>query len=486
MLLSEVIPHVRGRASGETVEKTGVRVNKPWVLARHMHYFRRSGRRLRTTIGAPRVPFFTMMHRERTTMYVQTDTEPAGAAEANRMLHPDEARARILERVRTLPSEAVRLRNAAWRTLARDLVAGEDHPPFPAATMDGYAVIADDPSPWREIVGRQTAGHVEDIEIDLGVAAWITTGAPVPRGADAVVPIEHTELADEHVVIHQDRVAVGENIRPIGVDLAKGSVVLKAGSVIGPAEIGLLAGLGVDPVEATRRPRVSVLSTGNELVEPDEQPGPGQIRDSNRFSLVAALQEAGAEVVWAGHGPDDEVALRQALVERIAESDAVVTSGGVSMGDLDLVKPLLAELAEVHFRRVFMKPGKPFNFATSGETLIFSLPGNPVSALVGFEVFLRPALKQMLGAAEIDRPRVQVRVSHAVRPSDRIEFQRAVVRVGEDGRLVATTTGPQASSRLASLVGANALLLVPPGKQELPAGSQFDALLTGPLVSGQA
>ncbi|MCD6029316.1 MAG: putative molybdopterin biosynthesis protein, partial [Thermomicrobiales bacterium] len=161
-------------------------------------------------------------------MYVQTDTEPAGAAEANRMLHPDEARARILERVRTLPCEAVRLRDAAWRTLARDLVAGEDHPPFPAATMDGYAVIADDPSPWREIVGRQTAGHVEDIEIDLGVAAWITTGAPVPRGADAVVPIEHTELADEHVVIHQDRVAVGENIRPIGVDLAKGSVVLKA------------------------------------------------------------------------------------------------------------------------------------------------------------------------------------------------------------------------------------------------------------------
>ena len=156
---------------------------------------------------------------------------------------------------------------------------------------------------------------------------------------------------------------------------------------------------------------------------------------------------------------------------------------GCGSGELDHRR---AELAEVHFRRVFMKPGKPFNFATSGETLIFSLPGNPVSALVGFEVFLRPALKQMLGAAEIDRPRVQVRVSHVVRPSDRIEFQRAVVRVGEDGRLVGATTGSQASSRLASLVGANALLLIPPGNEELPAGSRLDALLTGPLVAGQA
>ena len=427
-----------------------------------------------------------MEKREQTTLYSQRNPESSGDAELDRMFHPEEARATILARVKVLPSESVRLREAGWRVLARDLVAAEDHPPFPAATMDGYAVIADDPSPWREIVGRQTAGSIEEIEISLGVAAWITTGAPVPPGATAVVPVEVTELADEHVVVHQEHVTAGENIRPVGVDLARGSGVLQAGAIIGPAEIGLLAGLGVDPVEVTRRPRVSVLSTGNELVEPDERPGPGQIRDSNRFSLVAALEEAGADVVWAGHGPDDAAALRHALVERIAESDVVITSGGVSMGDLDLVKPLLAELAEVHFRRVFMKPGKPFNFATSGKTFIFSLPGNPVSALVGFEVFLRPALKQMLGAAEIDRPRVQVRIDHRVRSSDRIEMQRAVVRVGEDGRLVATTTGPQASSRLASLVGANALLLVPPGTDVLPAGSRLDALLTGPLVGAQA
>lgn len=406
-------------------------------------------------------------------------------SDSERLLHPDEARTRIFARLNRLPTECVPLRDAPWRVLAQDLIAGEDHPPFPAATMDGYAVIADDPSPWREIVGRQTAGYVEDLEISLGVAAWITTGAPVPPGATAVVPVEATELADEHVIIHQEQVTHGENIRPVGVDLAQGSRVLSAGNVIGPAEIGLLAGLGIDPVEVVRRPRVSVLSTGNELVEPNETPEPGQIRDSNRFSLVAALLESGAEVIWDGHGPDDADALRRALIERIAASDVVITSGGVSMGDLDLIKPLLSEIAEVHFRRVFMKPGKPFNFATAGDTLIFSLPGNPVSALVGFEVFLRPALKEMLGAREIDRPRLQVRIDHDVRPSDRIEYQRAVVRVDERGILAASTTGAQASSRLASLVGANALLVVPAGSEPVPAGSSLDALLIGALQSVQ-
>jgi molybdopterin molybdotransferase len=153
------------------------------------------------------------------------------------------------------------------------------------------------------------------------------------------------------------------------------------------------------------------------------------------------------------------------------------------MGDLDLVKPLLSELAEVHFRRVFMKPGKPFNFATSGDTLIFSLPGNPVSALVGFEVFIRPALRSMLGATEIDRPRTRVRLDHNVQRTDRIEFQRGIVRINSEGHLNASTTGPQASSRLASLVGANALIVVPPGADSIPAGSRVEAILVGPLIT---
>jgi gephyrin len=401
------------------------------------------------------------------------------------MIHPDEARATIFRYLWRLPTESVSLRDASWRMLSGDLVATEDQPPFPAATMDGYAVVADDPSPWREIVGRQSAGYVADLEVGIGTAAWITTGAPVPSGATAVVPVEATELADDHVIVHQERVASGENIRPVGVDLAKGSPVLQRGTLLGAAEMGLLASLGIDPVEVVRRPRVSVLSTGNELVEPDETPGPGQIRDANRFSLIAALQEAGADIVWAGRGPDDAAALRSSLINRIAASDVVITSGGVSMGDLDLVKPLLSELAQVHFRRVFMKPGKPFNFATSGDTLIFSLPGNPVSALVGFEVFIRPALRSMLGAMEIDRPRTRVRLDHGVQPSDRIEFQRGIVRVDSEGHLKASTTGPQASSRLASLVGANALIVVPPGADPLLAGSRVEAILVGPLITGR-
>jgi gephyrin len=288
------------------------------------------------------------------------------------------------------------------------------------------------------------------------------------------------------VIIHLDGIEPGENIRPVGVDLAKGSVVLPRGSLIGAAEMGLLASLGVDPVAVARRPKVSVLSTGNELVEPDETPGPGQIRDANRFSLIAALHEAGANVIWAGRGPDDVAALRSSLIDRVAESDVVITSGGVSMGDLDLVKPLLSELAEVHFRRVFMKPGKPFNFATAGDTLIFSLPGNPVSALVGFEIFIRPALLTMLGAAVIDRPRARVCLDHSVRTSDRIEFQRAIVRVDLESQLRAATTGPQASSRLASLVGANALIVIPAGTEPLHEGSLVEAILVGPLVAGDA
>jgi molybdenum cofactor synthesis domain-containing protein len=402
--------------------------------------------------------------------------------ERDRLLHPDEARAKVMSRVRRLAREETPLRDAAWRFLASDVVAADDHPPFPAATMDGYAIIAEDPSPWREIVGRQTAGHVADLEINLGTAAWITTGAPVPGGATAVVPVEATELADGHVVVHQEHVEVGDNIRPIGVDLAKGAVVLTAGSQIGPAEIGLLAGLGVEPVPVTRKPRVSVLSTGNELVEPGETPAPGQIRDSNRFSLIAALQEAGAQVIWAGMAPDELEPLRRLLAERIAESDVVVTSGGVSMGDLDLVKGLLEELAQVHFRRLRMKPGKPVHFATAGDTLLFGLPGNPVSVLVGFEVFMRPALRAMLGAADIERPRVPVRFDAPVRPGDRIEYQRAKVRVELDGTLAATSTGPQASSRLLSAVGANALVEVPPGTEPIPAGSALNALLIGPLA----
>lgn len=382
-----------------------------------------------------------------------------------------------------MPVEHVSIAEAAGRVLGEDVVAREDHPPFAASTMDGYAVVAEDPSPWREIVGHQTAGHVAPIEVHIGTAAWVTTGAPLPQGADAVVPVESTELAEDHVIISYEGLKAGDYVRPVGVDIARGSVVVERGATIGPAEIGLLAGLGVDPVPVARRPRVGILSTGNELVDPWDTPGPGQIRDSNRFSLQAAVAEAGGEVAWSGRGADDMATLRATLKELIDRCDVVLTSGGVSMGDMDLIKPLLLELADVRFRRVFMKPGKPLTFATAGETILVGFPGNPVSAIVGFEVFLRPALRWMQGCAQIDRPRVQAALETAARPSDRIEMQRGIVRVRE-GSLSARTTGSQASSRLSSFVGANALLVIPPGDEVLEQGTLVDALLTGPIVAG--
>ena len=207
--------------------------------------------------------------------------------------------------------------------------------------MDGYAVFAADSSPWREVIGEQHAGTVLDVEVTDGYTVKIMTGAPVPRGADAVVPIEATELADDHVVIHKEDVQPGENIRPIGSDVREGDLVLPRGTVLGPAEIGLVANMGIDPVRVSRRPRVSVLSTGDELVEPAEPLGPGQIRDSNRFSLRTALLAEGCEITFAGKAPDKRDELEAFLRERMGVDDIVITSGGVSMGDLDLIKAIL-------------------------------------------------------------------------------------------------------------------------------------------------
>ncbi len=411
---------------------------------------------------------------------------PASAdTNLSRLLHPDEALAVVLEHARPGPTESVSIAEASWRVLAADLLAPEDHPPFPASTMDGYAVVAGDVSPWREVLGMQKAGEVLDIEVTDGTAVKIMTGAPLPPGADAVVKVENTEQADDHVIIHQDHVAPGENIRPVGVDVRQGDVLVKAGSRLGPAEIGLAAGMGVTPLDVYRKPRVSVLSTGDELVDPGEPLGPGQIRDSNRFSLITALIAEGVEVVWSGKAPDERDALATLMQERIADSDIVITSGGVSMGDLDLVKALLGELATVHFQRVFMKPGKPLNFATAGDTLLFGLPGNPVSALASFELFLRPALGVVAGRGPIPRPRVPVILDAPSPATDRIEYVRAHVHVGPEGRLHGRPNGPQASSRLASFAGSiNALLIIPADERKREAGEVVDGLLLGaPLAN---
>jgi molybdenum cofactor synthesis domain-containing protein len=350
--------------------------------------------------------------------------------------------------------------------------------------MDGFAVIHDDPAVERRVLGSGFAGDDPDITVVPGTAAKIMTGAPVPQGANAVVQIENTTTRDGIMTIHQPVIRDGDNIRPVGADLRSGDLLIAAGTLLGPAEVGLLASLGHAEVLVGRRPRVAVISTGNELVAPGETPGPGQIRDSNRFSLALAARRAGAEVVINRHIRDDETLLRDGMREALEAADVVLTSGGVSMGDLDLVKRLLGELAVVHFQKLFMKPGKPLNFATVGDKLMFGLPGNPVSCLVGFQMFVRPALQVLQSAPPDAYPTVPVVIQHDITPSDRIEYQRAVVTAGPDGRLTARNTGPQASARLMSFVGSNAFLVVQPREAVYAAGDQLNAIMIAPPLAG--
>lgn len=392
------------------------------------------------------------------------------------MIDPEAAFQEVLAHVAPLPPVLLPLTEAAGLVLAEEVRAEEDYPPFAASTVDGWAVVAADESPRRRILeGSGLAGEVPQVRVGPGTAARVMTGAPLPPGADAVVMREDSVEEGEFVRFTR-AVQPGENVRPAGSDIAAGAVVLRAGTPLGPAEVGLLATVGRFRVRVHPRPRVVVFSTGDELVEPWESPGPGKIRDSNRYALMAAVQQAGGEVVRSGHVPDREGDLRREVLRALEEADVLITSGGVSEGDRDLVGAILAELGTVHFRRVRQKPGKPLTFATVGGKPCFALPGNPVSALVSFELYVRPAMRRMAGHTLLRRPEVQVRLRHPVRPDPvRVEFVRAVVeREGEVWW--ARTTGSQASSRLLSLAGANALLRVPPG-QPLPEGAEVTAIL---------
>jgi molybdopterin molybdotransferase len=259
--------------------------------------------------------------------------------------------------------------------------------------------------------------------------------------------------------------------------------VLPSGTVIGPADIGVLATIGQAQVSVHRRPRVALLSTGDEVVEWTERPTAGQVRDSNRPALLAAVREAGGIPISLGRALDFEADQRAMIEDGVHQADVVISSGGVSMGARDLIKPILAQLGTVHVGRILFKPGKPMTFATVGDTLVFGLPGFPVSSLVTFEVFVRPALRQLQGFHQVTRPKILVTLEHDLTPDgSRLEYQRAVVRTRE-GELCATTTGAQSSSRLLSMVGANALLEIQPGATPLPAGTRVLALLVGELLS---
>lgn len=407
------------------------------------------------------------------------------------MVSITEAQQIIAAHTAPLGIDEIDIRGEVGRVLAEDIYAAAPLPDVPKAAVDGYALRAADSVAGRRVLAEIRAGGYDEVTIAPGTAARIMTGAPVPPGADAVVMVEHTEER-EGVVWLQQPTGPGDNVHIVGQDIAAGELVLARGARLGPAEIGLLATIGRVRVAVYRRPRVTIFATGDEVYEPDAPLAPGAIRDSNRYALLAAARESGCEVRSLGIIPDDLAAQRAAILAGVEHADVLITSGGVSMGTRDLIKPLLAELGAVHFGRIAFKPGKPTTFATiaranQGGTpnmpaLAFGLPGYPVSSLVSFEVFVRPALRRMQGDAHPERPRVQVVLRDAIKaPADRPECQRAIVS-WEEGRLVARSTGAQGSSRLLSLRGANALLMLPGRGEVYQAGDVVEALLMGPIA----
>jgi molybdopterin molybdotransferase len=397
------------------------------------------------------------------------------------MIEVPQALEAILTRIEPLGVERIELTQARGRFLAEDVSADADLPAQPRSSVDGYAVVAADPATDLEVLEEVTAGRLGSTPVRAGAAVRIMTGGMLPEGADAVVMVEDVDEVDGRARL-QRKPRSGENVHPPGMDLKQGQPVLCKGTRIGAAEVGLLATIGCVSVPVFRRPKVAVLATGDELVEPHETPPPGSVRDSNRYALMAAAQEAGAEVVWNSHAHDDEARLERAMREGLEAADVLLTSGGVSMGTRDLIKPLLDRIGTIHFGRISFKPGKPLTFATTQDgRFAFGLPGFPVSSLVTFEVFVRPALLKMAGAERYLRPRVEVALGHDVRPDAfRLEYQRAAL-AWENHRFVAHTTGLQSSSRLMSIVGANALLEIEPGTEVLPAGTMVQALLLANL-----
>lgn len=392
-----------------------------------------------------------------------------------------EATATIMAQARPLASEEIEAFSALGRVLAGAITSPEDIPDVPKSAMDGYALRAADGLAPRRVVGELTAGGAAAVILAPGEATRIMTGAPLPPGADAMIPVELTTERDGMLYIQRE-LQPGDYVHVVGQDVRRGQTVLTAGTTISAAEIGILATLGITRIPVYRQPRVAILATGDEVVEPGSPRPAGAVRDSNRYALMAAVREAGGIPISLGIARDDRDVQRQAILHGLDQADILITSGGVSMGTRDLIKPLLAELGTVHFGRIAFKPGKPTTFATIGGKLVFGLPGYPVSSLVSFEVFVRPALRVLQGDASPFRPQIEVTLAEPIRPSpDRPEYQRIIVRY-QEGRFTAVTTGSQSSSRLLSLRGANGLLLVPAGDTVYPAGSTLPALLTGPLI----
>ncbi len=398
------------------------------------------------------------------------------------MIPVEEALAIVLREATALPAEDVPLEEALGRVLAEDVASDTDLPPFDRAAMDGYALRAADvagaPSAL-EVIGEVRAGQWPDLAVGPGQAVRIMTGAPVPPGADAVQQVERTQPLDEFRVTILSAVAAGANVAPRGSEARAGDVVLAGGRVIDPAAVAVLASAGRARVRVARRPRLAILVTGDEIVKVGQTPGPGQIRNSNGPAVGAQARLAGADVQRLGIAPDRQEAIAEALRAGLA-ADVLVVSGGVSAGDYDLVEPALLDLgARFLFTKVAIKPGAPLVFGRLGEALVFGLPGNPVSAQVTFDLFVRPALLKMQGARVTQRPRVRVELLGAVKNrSGRKSHVPARVRF-EDGRLVARPVRSMGSGDLAAHARANALVVIEKEREHAPAGETAEAVLLG-------
>jgi molybdopterin molybdotransferase len=383
-----------------------------------------------------------------------------------------EARRIILEQVAVLPAEETPLLGAVGRVLAADVTMPWDLPGWDNSAMDGFAVrSADCTGPTRlRVAGYIPAGGLPTGPVGPGEAVRIMTGAPVPPGADAIAPVEDVEEAGDAI---QLRAAVrpGAHVRRRGEDLRAGEVALPAGTVVGPGEVSVMASAGRLSVPLIRQARVAILSTGDELVEPGRPVGPGQVCDSNGVALAAAVLLAGGQPVPLGIARDDRPALR-ALLERGLEADALVTSAGVSAGDRDLVKEVLDELqVRQLFWKVDIKPGRPTAFGMRGRTPVFSLPGNPVSSLLTFEQFVRPALLRMMGHRQVYRPLQPALLQEPLaKAPGRVNFVRVRLSRRADGALLATTAGNQETGILKTLLRADGLAIVPAEQGRLEAG----------------
>lgn len=398
------------------------------------------------------------------------------------MIPVEVALQRVLSRVEPLPPIELPLIECSGCVLARDLHAAGDLPAFPSSAMDGFAVRSSDTQGATEtepafmvLVGDSKMGQRPDFFIGPGQAAAISTGAPIPDGADAVIPVEECHANDDTVQALAP-IAMGRHVRPVGEDLRMGDLLVPAGRRLTGGELGLLAAAGYGRAPVHPRPRVVIVSTGDELVEPGKPLEYGQIHDSNAFTLAGALKDAGAQPFLAGHVHDDPQILREALLSHLSTADAFITTGGVSVGEKDPVKAAFRGRGEIDFYRVAMQPGMPQGSGAIEGKPVFALPGNPVSVFVSFEVFVRPALMKMMGRPQ-HRPHLIARMAEGVSgPKDKAVFARVLVRRSSEA-FIAEPTGGRGSNLISTVARANGLAIIPPGIADLAAGQECRVMM---------